>query len=587
MLILKSLALTALAALPIPVRSQDGIPITGLNSAIADDGQRPARLNINYLQALGGPQWDLYILGLRAMQQLDQNDPESFFQIAGIHGRPYIPWNGVGKGPGTGNTGYCFHNEIPFITWHRPYLALYEQILGRKVQDIANEYTGDDAAQYMTAAESFRIPFWDWADDSNLPPSTTWPEINVNTPKGKETVPNPLYSFKWPEFPLNNDPDWFPTTTDGPVYWNSTGSQRLIHGDNSQGNLGLNTGNLQDKVYSVLSKVTDFDVMSTTKEQGPSIEDPHGDIHLGSGIFMQNVIYSSFDPVFWLHHSNVDRLFALWQAINYNATYQSKATNITGGTFTQAPGTWMTADDPLMPFYQDDGKSFHTGRSIAAIKTFGYTYPEINDWSISPDRTRQLVIRQVNQLYGPNKLALRRKRRSRHHRPRSSSDDPSLEKQYYVQIGVERSELDLPCTIQVKLGDDLVAGSMAVMAMPSTGRTNSEIQLNRAIEQLTSSVGDKTVVPLLEQKLRVEVRKSDGTVIPIELVPSLTVDVESVDVQLSESDDQFPNYGTLTNYPTIGRPSNGYASSTQQDGTVSEASSYKRATEFIRACLGW
>lgn len=28
---------------------------------------------------------DLYILGLREMQQLDQNDPESFFQVAGEH----------------------------------------------------------------------------------------------------------------------------------------------------------------------------------------------------------------------------------------------------------------------------------------------------------------------------------------------------------------------------------------------------------------------------------------------------------------------------------------------------------------------
>lgn len=26
----------------------------------------------------------------------------------------------------------------------------------------------------------------------------------------------------------------------------------------------------------------------------------------------------AFDPIFWMHHSNVDRLFALWQAMNYD-----------------------------------------------------------------------------------------------------------------------------------------------------------------------------------------------------------------------------------------------------------------------------
>jgi hypothetical protein len=95
------LAFLALATLPILVHSQQRIPVSGLHTGIADDGKRPARFNINYLHALGGPQWqipipetsravylhqyrDLYILGLRAMQQLDQSDPESFFQVAGI-----------------------------------------------------------------------------------------------------------------------------------------------------------------------------------------------------------------------------------------------------------------------------------------------------------------------------------------------------------------------------------------------------------------------------------------------------------------------------------------------------------------------
>jgi tyrosinase len=28
--------------------------------------------------------------------------------------------------------------------------------------------------------------------------------------------------------------------------------------------------------------------------------------------------YSAFDPVFWLHHTNMDRIFALWQVLHPN-----------------------------------------------------------------------------------------------------------------------------------------------------------------------------------------------------------------------------------------------------------------------------
>lgn len=28
---------------------------------------------------------------------------------------------------------------------------------------------------------------------------------------------------------------------------------------------------------------------------------------------------AAFDPVFWLHHANVDRLFAMWQALHLDS----------------------------------------------------------------------------------------------------------------------------------------------------------------------------------------------------------------------------------------------------------------------------
>ncbi|KAK6199146.1 hypothetical protein LQW54_010067 [Pestalotiopsis sp. IQ-011] len=444
------------------------------------------------------------------------------------------------------------------------------------------------------AANSFRIPYWDWATDSNLPPATTWPEITVNTPDGEQTILNPLYSFTWPSFPLDHDPAWFPTTDD-PGLWNSTGTQRDL---NPSGNLALVVESLREKVYTVLARTKDFNSMATRSSPGPSLEEPHDDVHNAAGKFMANALYSAFDPIFWLHHANVDRLTAFWQAINYNTTYQTEAADIETGTWAQPNGTQMTADSPLAPFYQAGGGTFHTGKTMAKLDTFGYTYPEINDWALSPDRTRQIVIRQVNQLYGANHLTPSRGRRRQRkdesdpptHPHRRGESEPGLrpqaeQRQYYVQIGVERSELDLPCNIQVLLGEDTVAGSAAIMALPPAGPTYAEIQLNRGIEQFTSCVEDKAVVALLEQSFRVEIRKANGTIIPADSVPSLTIDVESVDVRFPDADDEFPVYGPSTRYPKIGKPPGRYGTSGRRDGGggLGVGSSIARIVNFVRA----
>lgn len=53
----ETLIFAVLACLPSIARSQKPVTVTGLNTAIAADGERPVRFNIDYLQALGGPQW--------------------------------------------------------------------------------------------------------------------------------------------------------------------------------------------------------------------------------------------------------------------------------------------------------------------------------------------------------------------------------------------------------------------------------------------------------------------------------------------------------------------------------------------------
>jgi hypothetical protein len=87
--------------------------------------------------------FNVFLLGLQRFQNLDQSDKLSYYQVAGtavcstvwyrtrglsrigIHGRPFISWDGVQAYPPP-KLGYCRHSSNIFPTWHRPYLALVE-----------------------------------------------------------------------------------------------------------------------------------------------------------------------------------------------------------------------------------------------------------------------------------------------------------------------------------------------------------------------------------------------------------------------------------------------------------------------------
>lgn len=117
-----------------------------------------------------------------------------------------------------------------------------------------------------------------------------------------------------------------------------------------------------------------------------------------------------------LHHTNTDRLVALWQAIYYqNATFTYASPS--GGQLGTKKGTNLTADSPLKPFHtefpanvsngsgnippSDAGGFFHTSNSVADLRTFGYTYPELaTDWQTNDKEKIAAHVRSaVNKLY--------------------------------------------------------------------------------------------------------------------------------------------------------------------------------------------
>jgi len=185
------------------------LAITGLQSSGTHQ-----RLEIRQLQQKI-PQWNLYLLALNRFKGMSQEDKSSYYQVAGIHGRPFITWDGADFAPGQ-NGGYCTHEIVLFPTWHRPYLALYEQILYGIVQQVADEQTVDKET-YVAAAQTFRSPYWDWAAPAQggaVYPSffkgiwdgtTSW--LDIAMPTGTQRIRNPLYAYNFHPLTTSDFPD--------------------------------------------------------------------------------------------------------------------------------------------------------------------------------------------------------------------------------------------------------------------------------------------------------------------------------------------------------------------------------------------
>ena len=107
------------SSLPLPrlqkrsINSSSPFIITGIPAN--GSGPAPQRLEIRQLQE-NPLQWNLYLLAMAEYQKMDQSDLTSYYQIAGIHGRPFVPWNQVAYTPG-GAGGYCTHSSTLFPTW--------------------------------------------------------------------------------------------------------------------------------------------------------------------------------------------------------------------------------------------------------------------------------------------------------------------------------------------------------------------------------------------------------------------------------------------------------------------------------------
>ncbi|CAK7275259.1 hypothetical protein SEPCBS119000_006603 [Sporothrix epigloea] len=369
--------------------------------------------------------WTLYILGLNMMQYTDQSNLLSYYQIAGIHGVPWIEWNGVAPVAGSENTGYCTHVSELFLTWHRPYLALYEQVLFSLVEYIASLYVdGAERQRYQTAAMRFRIPYMDWGaqppvGESILPFSVGGSAlIDAPGPNGIQRIANPLYSYLFK--PLNAtifiEPPydlWLttvraPTTLDSSAGSNNT-AMSLV--------LGRNFPSIQQRLYNLFSNYQNFSTFGneawipmSSGGNYDSLESLHDTIHTLTGLqgHMAWIPFSAFDPIFFLHHAMVDRIFALWQILNPDSWVLPTPARL--ASYTTAAGEIQDSQSALTPFYKSYNGSFYNSDDVRDMSVFGYTYDDMTEFSstslyIANATAQARVSVLINKLYGSSSPA--------------------------------------------------------------------------------------------------------------------------------------------------------------------------------------
>ncbi|PVH87416.1 putative tyrosinase [Cadophora sp. DSE1049] len=394
-------------------------PITGIKKGLGPGGKVPLRREIDEWWASKEKndiyQKSLFIYALNEFQQMSPDDQLSYFAVAGIHGQPLVSWDT--KAPK--NSWYCTHASPLFPPWHRPYLALYEQRLYEiMLKLIPTTFALEDQPAMIQAAETWRLPFWDWAmrkpdwhfpndrrrDGPNVPFIITVPTVEVMTKTGVATVSNPMWRYKLPngatfgDFGITRDQtlpfNVCKATSRHPSTFNSRSpdfTSAWVNGEKQnwdritgelRGSRSVVSNTLPEAVYRLfleeyLPTYNAFSTEGFVKGQPPtqysSLEDIHGQLHVFSGGSgqMGRVPVAAFDPIFWMHHNNVDRLFAMWQDLYPNKYVQP---------FRTSAGRLIDPNIPLAPFSRDSQGSPWTAGRCRNLQDLGYTYPELQKW---------------------------------------------------------------------------------------------------------------------------------------------------------------------------------------------------------------
>jgi hypothetical protein len=264
---------------------------------------------------------------IMALKNLEESD--DWYRICGIHGDTFKPNDkkvlcptdpeivtAIGK---TGEPFYCKHSVYSFIAWHTPYIYQFELLL--------NKYNNSSNKNYIS------LPYLDLTDTTVDFTFINMDKITIKYENKEITIDNPLAGAYYYVDNMKTK-----TTRNG--FLTPKTQEELLQIDvvKKQLNNALYAHTYEHfSSHPVQSKkiglLTDYIPLET----------PHNSLHDiigGTNGNMSDISISAFDPLFWLHHCNMDRHFYTWMYNNTNqfskSIYPKKITKDSYNA-TQAP----------------------------------------------------------------------------------------------------------------------------------------------------------------------------------------------------------------------------------------------------------
>lgn len=180
------------------------------------------------------------------------NDDRGYAYWAGIHGLP--------RPIGCDNA----HGTPYFLPWHRAYLYFFERALRDRVPDAT-------------------LTWWDWRVH-DIPP--------LFGDETADNTPNPLHSAPVDPLALEQGHNARPPIDVPPNTERQPSAPAALPSRN--------------EVAAVLERGDFVDFTA-------AVEALHDRVHGWVGGHMGIIAFAAFDPIFWAHHSMIDRLWRIWQ----------------------------------------------------------------------------------------------------------------------------------------------------------------------------------------------------------------------------------------------------------------------------------
>ncbi|GCL35204.1 tyrosinase, putative [Sphaerospermopsis reniformis] len=282
-----------------------------------------------------------YARGVRVLRAKPISDPTSWDFLAAIHGFDPVLWHiegfltlGEKLPPYWVQSLYwkqCQHGSWYFLPWHRGYLLSFEAIVREAIKQemIADEKKGIKVNYHWT---DWALPYWNPADPKDDYRATQIPPAFTNEYMPDESE-NPLY-IKQRYGPLATLPQKIAQGSQDAK--NQYASTKL--------SLSLKQTLTQPSFMGTSASSTGFGGVKTTFSHeattfGQAESSPHNNVHglvggrekvkMGKdnkplkdengediverrGGLMGNPVTAGLDPLFWLHHANIDRLWEVW-----------------------------------------------------------------------------------------------------------------------------------------------------------------------------------------------------------------------------------------------------------------------------------